>query len=191
MPMNKVINKHPETEELVETINQVISCLSKFSDEEKLNYYPLAFFSIFVKFQNLVHNQFEKYCIGEQSSTGYCPNRKHVFSDISELRSFLKTRSEYIDYDDRISELADYIFDENPFSNLFSLEPLGYLMLKHIRNHIGHESNSSYQKLFSARIIREDQTISEYFAKRSKRGKIHFEELANSIYEYTNYIIEG
>ena len=64
-------------------------------------------------------------------------------------------------------------------------------MLKHIRNHVGHESNSSYQKLLSARIIREDQTISEYFAMRSKRNKVHFDELINSIYEYSNYIIEG
>ncbi len=189
--MTEKTNKHPETEELVETINQTISCLSKLSDEEKLNYYPLAFFGIFVKFQNVVYKQFEKYCIGEPSSADYCPNRKHIFSDLSELRSFLKIRSEYIDYDDRINELADYIFDENPFSNLFSLEPLSYLMLKNIRNHIGHESNSSYQKLLSARIIREDQTISEYFAKRSKRGKVHFDELINSIYEFSNYIIEG
>lgn len=189
--MQALINKHPETAELVESINEAIVCISKLSEAERPGYYCLAFFGIFVKFQKIVREQFEHYCLGEQSSSGYCPERKHVFHDISELRSFLKTRSEYIDYDERIYELAEYIFEDNPFSNLFSIEPQGYLMLKSIRNHIGHESDSSYKKLYDARIIRDDQTISTYFAMRSKRNKIHFDELVLSIYEFSNYIIEG
>lgn len=184
-------NKHPETAELTTSINDTLICLSKLDDSEKLSYYPLAFLGIFVKFQKLVYNQFELYCLGERSSCNYCPIRKHVFHSEQELRAFLKIHSEYIDYDERILDLSEYIFENNPFTKMFSIQPQGYHMLKHIRNHIAHESQSSFTKLYNARILKEGQNINQYFAMRSKRSKIHFHELVNSLYEFSNYIIEG
>ncbi len=189
--MKTLTNKYPETIELTTSINDVILCLSKLDDYNKINFYPLAYMGIFVKFQKLLFTQFKLYCIGHKSSLGYCPERRHIFEDEIELRAFLKVKSEYTDYDESIHQLSDYIFKDAPFSKLFSLEPQGYYILKHIRNHIAHESQSSYKKLLDAHIIKDDQTIGEYFAKRSKKGKIHFEELITSLYDFSNYIIEG
>ena len=76
--MQALINKHPETAELVESINEAIVCISKLSEAERPGYYCLAFFGIFVKFQKIVREQFEHYCLGEQSSSGYCPERKGI-----------------------------------------------------------------------------------------------------------------
>ena len=189
--MNTMTNKHPETEEVVASINECLDCIKQLDDCHLLNYYPLAYMQIFVKFQKLLYSQFEMYCLGKVSSSGYCPARKHLFDDEIELRAFLKTKTEYIDYDDRISELSEYIFNDSPFAKLFCLEPQGYVMLKHIRNHIAHESPSSYKKLYDARILKDNQTIGQYFAGRSKKNTIRFNELIKSIYDFSNYIIEG
>lgn len=190
--MDKYTNKHIETAELVDTINNCIDCINKLEDSELINYYPLAFINIFVKFQNVVYLLFEKYCVGQPSSAGYLPELLHNFNDEIELRKFLGNKNkDYIDYDDRIRELADFIFRPNVFENLFYLSPVSYTNLKYIRNYIAHESDSSKNKVVQAGIIRENEVLGTYFLKRNSRGKINFNEIVHNLYEYCSYLIEG
>lgn len=190
--MKEFDNKYVETTELVASINNSILTLAKLDDEEKINYYPIAFFEVFVNFQNLVYASFENYCIGMKSSYGYCPVRKHIFGDEIELRAFLKTKSEYIDYDLRIVDLSDYIFETNPFSNLKYMKPLQFSILKDVRNYIAHKSSQSLKKLESARIVRDNRSLAMYFAAKYKsNNKPYFDVIITNIYEFANYIIEG
>lgn len=190
--MKEFVNMYVETEELVETINKYIRTINSLDEESKVNYYPLAFFAIFVKFQKLVYNQFERYCLGQCSSANYCPKRKHCFADEKELRHFLGSKKrEYIDYDDRIEILSSHIFIDNPFDNLFCLIPQSYNNLKKIRNYIAHESDISKGKLIESKILDDSGDISIYFAQKSKKSIIHFNEIIKSLYDYSNYILEG
>ena len=185
-------NHHPETEDLVLSINNCFAIIDKLDEEQILNFYSKAFFEIFVKYQNLIYRLFNQYCLGEKSSTGYCPVRKHMFGDELELRTFLQSNSEFINYDNRINELAEYIFDTSPFQNLNCMTPLSFSLLKDIRNYLAHESNSSYKKLLQARIIKEDRSIDEYFASSyRKRNKSYFIVIVQNIYDFSNYLIEG
>lgn len=186
--MNKFTENYEENRELILQINTTLDHLSKLEEVNKLSYYPLGFFGIFIKFQNCIYNQFEKYCLGEKSSQNFSPERKHVFNDEIELRKFLGTKNrDYIDYNERIFSLSEYIFVSNPFDKLSYLSPLSYQQLIDVRNHVAHESDTT-----KAKIARMTHNISleEYFAKKSQ-GKTNFERIITCLKLFSDYIIDG
>ena len=67
-----------------------------------------------------------------------------MFNDEIELRKFLGTKNrDYIDYNERIFSLSEYIFVSNPFDKLSYLSPLSYQQLIDVRNHVAHESDTT------------------------------------------------
>lgn len=190
--MKEIKNKHSETEELVSLINKCYAIIDKLDEENRINYYPIAFFEVFVSFQVMVYSLFEMYCVGRHSSAKYCPKRKHSFLDEKELRAFLRTKTEYIDYDSRISDLSEYIFENDPFTNLNFMTPLSFPVLKMIRNYVAHSSESSISKLEAAGIVRPNRSLSDYLAEKNKKtSRSYFEEIVLSIYGFSNYLVEG
>ena len=186
--MNKFTEYYSENQELVLQINKTIDHLSSLDDQNKLSYYPLGFFRIFIKFQNCIYDQFEKYCLGEKSSKDFLPERKHVFYDSIELRTFLGSKNrDYIDYDDRIMNLSEYIFVSNPFRNLSFLSPLSYQQLIDVRNYIAHESDKATSKLLD---MTHNISVEEYFAKK-KDGRTNFEKIITCLKQFSDYIIDG
>ena len=186
--MNKFTEHYIENQELVLQINKTLDHLSKLDEEGKLSYYPLGFFGIFIKFQNCIYAQFEQYCLGEKSSQEFLPKRKHIFNDEIELRKFLGAKNkDYIDYNDRISSLSQYIFESNPFDNLSYLSPLSYQQLIDVRNYIAHESGSTKSKLMK---MTHNISLEEYLAKK-KQGKTNFERIITCLKQFSDYIIDG
>ena len=186
--MNKFTDYYTENQELVVQINKTLDHLSSLDEENKHSYYPLGFFRIFIKFQNCIYSQFEKYCLGEKSSQNFLPDRKHVFNDEVELRTFLGSKNrDYIDYDDRIINLSEYIFVSNPFGNLSFLSPLSYQQLIDVRNYIAHESDKATSKLLD---MTHNISLEDYLAKK-KDGRTNFEKIVKCLKQFSDYIIDG
>ena len=78
--------------------------------------YEAAFFKIYVKFEVYLSEIFQSYCIGNENSNGYCPERKLAFSNEEHLRAVLKGDKQYVDYMKKIESLSKHIFVDNPFN---------------------------------------------------------------------------
>lgn len=181
-----------ENREFIEHINECINILNSIDDDsKKIFLYPYLFFSIFVKFQNVVYNLFDQYAIGKSSSKGYTPVLKHKFKDEKELHVFLGSKNkEYIEYDDRIDKLSQYIFDDNIFDKLNMLSPLSYSKLLDIRNYIAHESVKSLNRLIDGGIINNGSKLSDYFIKKKKgTAKTYFEMIVQNLKNFTDFLI--
>ena len=115
---------------------------------ELLLMYEASFFKIYVKFEKYLSKIFESYCIGTESSKGYCPQRKLEFADEEHLRAILKGDKQYIDYIKKIQSLSPYIFVNNPFNIIFAVAENQQIFNEMIalRNYIANESNESRKK---------------------------------------------
>ena len=110
--------------------------------------YEVSFFKIYVKFEVYLSSVFKNYCIGEENSKGYCPDRKLAFTDEEHLNAVLKGDKQYIDYLKKIESLSKHIFVDNPFNVIFDVAENSDIMNKMIvlRNYIAHESPESKTK---------------------------------------------
>ena len=114
-------------------------------DELYLRMVEMAFFKIFVKFEDLLTFKFKKYCIGTGNGE-YIPERKLNFTDISHLEGVLKSgRTSYVDLS-KIQEVSKHIFEKDPFGLIFNTFHEELSKMKYIRNYIAHESEESKNK---------------------------------------------
>lgn len=143
---------------------------------ENEEFLEIAFFKIFVKFENFVIEMIMMYATGQQSSKAYCPNRRLNFEDAKHLKDTLNTN--YIDVSEKTEKLVSQIFeDNNPFSFFFSSEDSNfYNQLKCVRNFIAHESPESKEKyikkaLFNQPFIEPNEYLKKKYQNISVESK--------------------
>jgi hypothetical protein len=113
--------------------------------------YEIAFFKIFVKFEQSLANLFIKYSTEGKSLDGLVLKRRLEFEDEKHFNDFLKNpNSSYIDYLEKVSYMPKLIFEDN--FNIFDLAlndsefSQTYTKMITLRNYIAHESKESKQK---------------------------------------------
>lgn len=150
--------------------------------------YDLAFFKIFVKFEGYLITVFKEYICGK-SSTGYTPECKLMFDNLSHFERLIKSNSKgtFIDYLNIIENFSKEVFNQNknPFDCVFAdgdLKPL-YLKMRYIRNHIAHESSESkhtYHKKVLSNLVFEEPN--QHLQKRVPQKSItYFNEYVEAI----------
>lgn len=186
-----------ENASLIKTKDRIYKHIEHIKSKKDMLYFylPYAFLEIYIEFERFLADIFEKYCLGLSSSAGFIPERNLNFSDINQLRVFLKNKgSGFILYLDKIEELSDYIFkqDANPFECLLHNSKFQYTDLKNIRNYLAHKSDSSYDKLVSSQIIKQNQSIEDYFSKKKKGLTInYFDFHVEQLIDISTLIIKG
>lgn len=134
--------------------------------------YEAGFFKIFVKFEVYLSNVFEEYCVGNESSKGYCPVRKLAFEDREHLRAILRGDKQYVDYIKKIESLSKYIFVDNPFDIIFDVADNVTVLnqMTALRNYIAHESGESRLKYIKT-CLGNGQFIepAHFLSKRNRR----------------------
>lgn len=150
--------------------------------------YDLAFFKVFVKFEGYLITVFKEYICGNNSS-GYTPECKLIFEDLSHFERLIKSNSKgtFIDYLNIIENFSKEVFitNKNPFDCVFAdgeLKPL-YLKMRYIRNHIAHESSESkqtYHKKVLSNLAYEE--TNQHLQKRvPQKGITYFNEYIAAI----------
>lgn len=186
-----------ENDSLIQTKDRIYEHIEHIKTKKDMLYFylPYAFLEIYIEFERFLSVIFEKYSLGLSSSMGFTPERNLNFSNIDQLRAFLRNKgSSFILYLDKIEELSDYIFkqDCNPFECLLHNAKFQYTELKNIRNYLAHKSDSSYDKLVSSRVITNSQSIEDYFSKKKKGLSInYFDYHVEQLIDISNLIIKG
>lgn len=165
-------------------LNEIMKWDSLINENEE--FLEIAFFKIFVKFENFIIEMIMKYATGQESSKEYCPNRRLNFEDAKHLKDTLNTN--YIDVSEKTEKLVSQIFDDsNPFSFFFSSEDSSfYNQLKCVRNFIAHESPESKEKyikkaLFNQPFIEPNEYLKKKYQNTSVKSKYtKFIELVTS-----------
>ncbi len=125
-----------------------ITNITRVLDPRYPTLYEVAFLKIYVKFEKYIANIFLTYCLGQENSYGYKPQRKLEFISEEQLKAVLKSENKsYIDYIKKIESLSNHLFVDNPFSIIFETDN-GSLFNQMIclRNYIAHESDESRKK---------------------------------------------
>lgn len=145
-----------------------------FSNNQQDRLYELAFFKIFIKFEQFMINAFIHYATGESSNTGFFPERKLKFQSLSHLEGvfIIESKKYLIEKSESIEKLSNHIFEDNhnPFSKTF-LDPQyndNFNYMRTIRNYIAHGSEESlkrYQRDISSKMWIEPY---EYLLKKRK-----------------------
>jgi hypothetical protein len=182
------ITQNAETEDLfteIEKWNQIIE-----SDERLVE---VAFFKIFVKFENFLIEMFTKFSTGTQSSEGYIPNRKLEFQSYEHLKNTVTDKG-FIDFNNRIEGLSQQIFnDDNPFTFFFASSDMEfYSKMKYLRNFVAHESYESRNSYKSKTLCSQDFIEpTTFLLKRYKRGttETNYTHFINIVKTYSNQII--
>ncbi len=179
-----------ENDKLKEFINE---CNQNLSPSLPL-LYEASFFKIYVKFEVYLANIFEEYCVGIESSKGYCPQRKLAFSDKEHLRAILKGDKQYVDYIKKIEALSKHIFVDNPFNIIFDVADNSTMFnqMTALRNYIAHESGESKLKYIKT-CLGNGNFIepSEYLLKENRRtSKSNYTIFVDKIIEISDLILE-
>lgn len=179
-----------ENDELKSFIN---NCNEKLSPTLPI-LYEASFFKIYVKFEVYLSNIFENYCIGMQSSKGYCPERKLTFIDKEHLRVILRGDRQYVDYIKKIEMLSKHIFVDNPFNIVFDVADNLTILNQMItlRNYIAHESGEAKIKYIKT-CLGNGQFIEPpiYLTKRNRRtSKSIYTTYIEKIIEISDMILE-
>lgn len=177
-----------ENKELLDEISKWDSLI-----KENKEFLEIAFFKIFVKFENFIIEMITQYAVGNPSSKAYCPSRRLNFEDAKHLKDTLDTN--YIDVSDKTKKLVSQIFeDNNPFSFFFSSADADfYNKLKSVRNFIAHESPESKEK-YIKKALSNQAFISpnEYLQEKSSKGSINsnYAEFITLVTSYSDMIID-
>lgn len=179
-----------ENNELKAFINQ---CNQNLSPSLPL-LYEASFFKIYVKFEVYIAGIFESYCVGEESSTGYCPQRKLAFIDREHLRAILRGDKQYVDYIKKIQVLSKHLFIDDPFNLIFDVadNTTMFNQMTALRNYIAHESAESRTKYIKA-CLGNGKFIepSEYLLKKNKSlSKSNYTIFIEKIVEISELILE-
>lgn len=180
-----------ENELLINEINKWDGLL-----KNNIDFIEMAFFKIFVKFENFVIEMIIQYATGTQSSKGYIPERRLKFDDVKHLKDTIDT--DYIDLGPKTKKLVAQIFHQNnPFSHFFdSAESDFFEKLRSVRNYIAHESLEAKEKykrsaLFNREFIEPKEYLQGWDRKQrhiSRYGK--FIELVKNYSEFILYMEE-
>lgn len=131
-------------------ILDTIKFWTTWAQENNVSNYDIAILKIWIKFEKYLGEVFLKYSIGQPSELGYKPRLKISFADESHFNAFMKDKNrKYIDYLDKIENLSEHIFIENPF-NIILLDverTQNFKRLKCLRNYIAHESEEARRKV--------------------------------------------
>lgn len=179
-----------ENSELKAFINE---CNQKLSPSIPL-LYEASFFKIYVKFEVYMANIFEDYCIGIESSKGYCPQRKLAFSDKEHLRAVLRGEKQYVDYIKKIETLSKHIFIDNPFNIIFDVadNTTMFNQMTALRNYIAHESGESKTKYIKT-CLGNGEFIEPYtylLKKNRKTSKSNYTLFVEKIAEISDLILD-
>lgn len=157
--------------------------------------YEASFFKIYVKFEVYLANVFEEYCVGIESSKGYCPQRKLAFADKEHLRAILKGDKQYVDYIKKIEGLSRHIFIDNPFNIIFDVADNNTIFnqMTALRNYIAHESGESKVKYIKTCLGNGDFIEpSVYLLKRNRRtSKSNYTIFVEKIIEISELILDA
>lgn len=182
-----------ELEDEIEYWNNLIN---KHSENDL---YEIAFFKIFVKFEQFIINMFINYTLGESNIKGFIPERKLEFSSLSHLEGvfIIESKKYLIEKPESINQLGKHIFKENnnPFETLFR-DPQymdNIVTMRTIRNYTAHGSDESIKK-YRKIICNNGELItpSIFLLKRRNNGRETnysfyiklFKGHANIIYNY-------
>lgn len=179
-----------ENDELKNYINE---CNQKLAPSLPM-LYEASFFKIYVKFEVYLSNIFENYCVGIESNTRYCPQRKLAFTDKEHLRAVLKGDKQYVEYIKKIESLSKHIFVDNPFNIIFDVADNSTIMnqMMALRNYIAHESGESKVKYIKT-CLGNGQFIEpcEYLIKKNRRtSKSNYTIFIEKIIELSDMILD-
>lgn len=179
-----------ENDELKAFINE---CNQNLSPSLPLMY-EASFFKIYVKFEVYIANIFEEYCVGTESSKGYCPQRKLAFLDKEHLRAILKGEKQYVDYIKKIEMLSKHIFIDNPFNIIFDVadNATTFNQMTALRNYIAHESGEARVKYVKT-CLGNGEFIepSVYLLKKNRRtSKANYTIFVEKIIEISELILD-
>ena len=97
-------------------INEINYWNGILAESDNLKLLEMAFFKTYIKFEKFTSDLFIYYCIGQNSSFDFCPERKLPFLDNEHLNGVIGTKNKsYINYYENIIRLSEHIFVENPF----------------------------------------------------------------------------
>ncbi len=156
--------------------------------------YELAFFKIFIKFEKFLSDTFENYSIGNQSDSGYCPERILNFIDLEHLNKIIKKENaSFVNHYEIIKNLSSCIFLSNPFEIIISDANYSTDIhhMKVLRDFIAHESDSAKGKYIRS-LLNNRPFISpnEYLLKKKKIINIsNYTHFTNIITEISKYLI--
>jgi hypothetical protein len=182
-----------ENDELRNEINNWKQLLQNNGNNQLIE---LAFFKIFIKFEKFISQIFVDYSVGKQSSSGYIPERKLLFSDETHLNYFLKKENKaFINHYQIALELSAHIFIVNPFEILttdanFSSE---VLRMKFLRDYIAHESQHSEQN-YKAKVLsnHHDMKPYEFLHKvRNNTNMTNYSFFIKLMIDSSEYLIKG
>lgn len=153
----------------------------------------VAFFKIFVKFENFLVDMFTTFSTGNTSSFGYLPTRKLNFTSYEHLKKTV-TERQFIDFNNRMEDLSKQIFeDNNPFNFFFDSSDMDFFSkMKILRNYIAHESPESKQKYIRKNLDgREYITPSEYLLRTLSRTnhKTNYTQFIEIVQVYSEKVI--
>lgn len=140
--------------------------------QQNEEFLEIAFFKIFVKFENYMTSLIVSYAIGEIESDDKMLRRLE-FSDISHFKKTVGLN--YLDTGIKTKELVDQLFGkENYFSFFFnSTDNEFYEKMKCLRNYIAHESEESKQKYVKKTLNDEIFIEPNTFLKKAYSRKDH------------------
>lgn len=180
---SELINKITKWENILENNK------TTYNDE----LYEIAFFKIFIKFEKFLSVCFEEYCVGNETTDGYCPNRKLNFIDINHLKKVIKHQSQtFINHIDFI-KISDCFFDDsdNPF-DIIRIDPTYngiFDQMKKIRNFIAHESDEAKSK-YSEIMNNNFKPVCKFLSTKKKGKSIsNYTYYTEAIKKISNYIL--
>ena len=168
----------------------------KIKDDD--SFLEIAFFKIFVKFENFVTESIIKYATGEIENDEKV-KRRILFDDTEHFKKV--TNLPFLDTSNKTKELVSQIFqNDNRFSVFFDSEDSTFFEhMKFLRNYIAHESYESKTKyinktLHGANVNTDDKGVispNEFLKYREKHQVnseyTRFIELVTKYSEYLDY----
>ncbi|MBC1247360.1 hypothetical protein [Listeria booriae] len=177
-----------ENEDILNEIDKWDKLLKSNND-----FLEIAFFKIFVKFENFIVEMILQYASGEASSENYLPIRRLDFDDPEHLKNTIDTK--YLDVSDKTKSLVDQIFDNNnPFSFFFDCQEATFFdSLRSVRNYIAHESRESKEKYRKKALFNKAHIEpNAYLSKRYKAEDItsNYTKFIELVKSYSELIID-
>ncbi|QDK69894.1 hypothetical protein [Lactococcus protaetiae] len=153
----------------------------------------LAFFKIFVKFENLYTKMIPEYAIGNSSKLGKHEKLKMQFSDYDHLKKM--TNVSYFEINSRMKIIVEQIFEKD---NCFELiqqdsEWSFFQDCKYLRNFIAHESDEAKREYISHSLHHKDfLEPKDYLLKknRQKGGQSNYDRFVKMIKNFATVLVE-